>query len=65
MPHFKPKASKKFKVNKKMSATIDSQHHEKMTYFETIQRSRIPELRKKRDQLKKKNSQLSQTRRSP
>ena len=54
MPHFKPKASKKFKVNKKMSATIDSQHHEKMTYFETIQRSRIPELRKKRDQLKKK-----------
>ena len=38
MPHFKPKASKKFKVNKKMAATIDSQHHEKMTYFNMLQR---------------------------
>ena len=54
MPHFKPKASKKFKVNKKMAATIDSQHHEKMSHFNTIQRIRIPKLRKQRTELRKK-----------
>jgi len=54
MPHFKPKASKKFKVNKKMAATIDSQHHEKMSQFNTIQRVRIPKLRKQRIELQRK-----------
>jgi len=54
MPHFKPKASKKFKVNKKMAATIDSQHHEKMAQFNTIQQVRIPKLRKQRIELQRK-----------
>jgi len=54
MPHFKPKASKKFKVNKKMAATIDSQHHEKMSYFDKIERDKIPALRCEKNKLKEK-----------
>ena len=30
MPNFKPKANKKFKINKKTTTTLDSKHHEKM-----------------------------------
>ena len=33
MPNFKPKASKKIKVNNKSIVTLDSKHNEKMKEF--------------------------------
>ena len=33
MPSFKPKASKKIKINKKSIVTLDSKHDEKMEEF--------------------------------
>ena len=51
MPHFKPKATKKFKVNKNGIATIDSKHHEKMREFEMFEKVKIPELKKQKDKL--------------
>ena len=35
MPNFKPKANKKFKLNKK-TATLDSKHNEKMQEFNKL-----------------------------
>ena len=42
MPNFKPKANKKFKINKKMTTTLDSKHHEKMCEFDNIENQLIP-----------------------
>ena len=42
MPNFKPKANKKFKINKKMTTTLDSKHHEKMCEFDNIENKLIP-----------------------
>ena len=36
MPNFKPKAKKKIASRSKSSVTLDSQHNEKMDYFERI-----------------------------
>ena len=41
MPNFKPKANKKFKMNKK-TATLDSKHNEKMREFDKIENKLIP-----------------------
>jgi len=57
MPNFKPKANKKFKMNKKMDATLDSKHHEKMCEFANIKNKIIPDLKKKRELLLKEKEQ--------
>ena len=53
MPNFKPKAKKKFKMNKKSTMTLDGKHNEKMTHFQDIKEKHIPELLSKKKQLKK------------
>ena len=55
MPNFKPKANKKFKINKKMTTTLDNKHHEKMCEFDKLENKLIPMWKKKeRHYLKKK-----------
>jgi len=54
MPNFKPKANKKIKVNKKSTVTLDGKHNEKMAEFNTIQEKTIPELLKKKKELRRK-----------
>ena len=54
MPNFKPKANKKIKVNKKSNITLDSKHNKKMAEFNNIQTREIPNLQKKKKQLKKR-----------
>ena len=44
MPNFKPKAKKKFKINKKSTVTLDSKHNEKMKLFNDIKENQIPQL---------------------
>lgn len=51
MPNFKPKANKKFKMNKK-TATLDSKHNEKMLEFDKIENKLIPTWREERKKLK-------------
>ena len=53
MPNFKPKAKKKFKINKKSTMTLDSKHNEKMKFFNDIKEKHIPELISKKKELKK------------
>ena len=53
MPNFKPKAKKKFKINKKSTMTLDSKHNEKMKLFNDIKEKQIPELLSKKKELKK------------
>jgi len=53
MPNFKPKAKKKFKINKKSTMTLDSKHNEKMKLFENIKDIQIPALISKKKELKK------------
>jgi len=50
MPNFKPKANKKFKMNKKI-ATLDSKHHEKMREFYKIENILIPAWKEERKKL--------------
>ena len=52
MPNFKPKAKKKFKINKKSTMTLDSKHNEKMVLFDDIKKKQIPELLAKKKELK-------------
>ena len=54
MPSFKPKASKKIKINKKSIVTLDSKHDEKMEEFYDISANIIPRLKKEKKELKKK-----------
>lgn len=53
MPNFKPKAKKKFKINKKSTMTLDSKHNEKMKLFENIKDIQIPDLIAKKKELTK------------
>ena len=53
MPNFKPKAKKKFKINKKSTMTLDSKHNEKMNTFANIKNVQIPKLIAKKKELKK------------
>ena len=53
MPNFKPKAKKKFKMNKKSTITLDSKHNEKMKLFEDIKQNQIPQLNARKKLLKK------------
>ena len=58
MPNFKPKAKKKFKINKKAAMTLDSKHNEKMTSFQNIKNVQIPKLIAKKKELKKSEKRL-------
>ena len=53
MPSFKPKTSKKIKVNKKNSITIDNKHNEIMNDFSKEEQDIIPLLKEEREMLKK------------
>jgi hypothetical protein len=53
MPSFKPKTSKKIKVNKKNSITIDNKHNEIMNEFSKDEQDVIPSLKEEREKLKK------------
>jgi hypothetical protein len=53
MPSFKPKTSKKIKVNKKNSITIDNKHNEIMNDFSKDEQDVIPSLKEEREKLKK------------
>jgi hypothetical protein len=59
MPNFKPKATKKIKVNKKASVTLDGKHNEKMKEFKTIKEITIPALIKQKKILKKKLEKIT------
>jgi len=61
MPSFKPKTTKKFKVSKKYTATLDGKHKEFINEFTKNETETIPTLKLERKQLKKMlldNSQL-------
>ena len=51
MPNFKPKANKKFKMNKK-PPTLDSKHNEKMREFNKLENKLIPAWKEERRKLK-------------
>ena len=53
MPNFKPKASKKIKVNNKSIVTLDSKHNEKMKEFYDISKNVLPKLEKRKKEIKK------------
>jgi len=57
MPNFKPKASKKIKVNNKSIVTLDSKHNEKMKEFQDISDNIIPSLLKEKKAIKKRLKQ--------
>ena len=59
MPSFKPKASKKIKINKKSIVTLDSKHDEKMEEFLDISNNIIPKLKKEKLLLKKEKGQVT------
>ncbi len=54
MPSFKPKATKKIGNNTKNNVTVDSKHHEKMEEFKSTELTILPELIKKKNQIKQK-----------
>ena len=54
MPSFKPKPTKKIKINKKKSATLDGKHSEFVNEFNKDEHDRIPKLKIEREELKKK-----------
>ena len=61
MPSFKPKTTKKIKVNKKNSTTLDGKHKEFVNEFNKDEYDRIPKLKLEREELRKKiNDNLSE-----
>jgi hypothetical protein len=63
MPNFKPKTTKKIRVSKKSSTTLDGTHKEFINDFTKDKYNNIPQLKVKRDELTKqledKEQQLS------
>ena len=53
MPSFKPKASKKIKMSKLATTTLDGKHSEIVGEFKKDEENRIPTLKHKRDLLRK------------
>ena len=51
MPSFKPKATKKIKVCKRYSTTLDGKHKEIMTDFSKDEYDIIPKLKEEKAQL--------------
>lgn len=54
MPNFKPKNQKKLAVNKHSITTLDNKHDEKMKEFKEISEKRLPDLKTKIKQLKRR-----------
>jgi hypothetical protein len=54
MLSFKPKTTKKFKVNKKTSTTLDGRHREFINDFNKDENDRIPKLKIERAELREK-----------
>ena len=54
MLSFKPKTTKKFKVSKKNSTTLDGKHREFINDFNKDEQDRIPNLKFERAQLREK-----------
>mgnify|MGYP005642028197 CR=1 FL=1 len=52
MPNFKPKATKKIRMNKKSILTLDNQHSDKMKEFHEIEHKTIPILKARKKHLK-------------
>tara|TARA_B110000902_G_scaffold50484_1_gene57958 strand:+ start:1335 stop:2447 length:1113 start_codon:yes stop_codon:yes gene_type:complete len=52
MPNFKPKATKKIRMNKKTILTLDNQHSNKMKEFHEIEHKTIPTLKARKKHLK-------------
>ena len=52
MPNFKPKAKKKIKMNKNTLITLDNKHNEKMTRFDQLENTIIPNLKIEKNKLK-------------
>ena len=52
MPSFKPKTTKKIKVNKKKTTTLDGKHKEMMNEFKRDEEDNIPKLREERETLR-------------
>jgi hypothetical protein len=52
MPSFKPKTTKKIKVNKKKTTTLDGKHKEMMNEFNRDEEDNIPKLREERETLR-------------
>jgi hypothetical protein len=57
MPSFKPKSTKKIKVNKKTSTTLDGKHREFINEFNKDESDKIPSLKEERKELKNKLEQ--------
>ena len=51
MPSFKPKATKKIKVSKRYSTTLDGKHKEIMTDFSKDEYDIIPRLKEEKQHL--------------
>ena len=54
MPSFKPKTTKKIKVNKKNSTTLDGKHREFINEFNKNEQDHIPKMKLEREELKEK-----------
>ena len=54
MPSFKPKTTKKIKVNKKNSTTLDGKHREFINEFNKNEQDHIPKMTLEREELKEK-----------
>jgi hypothetical protein len=52
MPSFKPKTTKKIKVNKKKTTTLDGKHKEMMNEFNRDEEDNIPKLREERETIR-------------
>jgi len=52
MPSFKPKTTKKIKVNKKKTTTLDGKHKEMMSEFNRDEEDNIPRLREERESIR-------------
>jgi len=60
MPSFKPKTTKKFKVNKKTSTTLDGKHREFVNEFNNDEYDKIPALKAEKKALQTKLSEHNQ-----
>ena len=54
MPTFKPKTVKKLKVSKRASTTLDGKHREFINQFHKDEHDNIPQLKKRREELRKR-----------
>ena len=59
MPSFKPKTTKKIKVNKKTSTTLDGKHREFVNEFVKDEIDKIPALKIERKELRLKLEQYA------